>query len=160
MNKRDIYIFVVCLIICFLPGIIGSIFTSEAIPVWYTSLQKPVLTPPNWIFAPVWTILYILMGITLFLLVKKTGKLSYIKLALFLFVIQLFLNGLWSYVFFGLKSLLGGIFIIIPLWIVIIMCIREFRFISVASSWLMVPYLLWISFAAYLNIAVFLLNNK
>ncbi len=160
MNKKNIYIFIISLIISFLPGIIGSIFTSEAITGWYALLQKPVLNPPDWIFAPVWTVLYLLMAIALFFLVKKAGKLSYIKFALILFTIQLILNGLWSYVFFGLKSLIGAIFIIIPLWITIIMCIMEFRFISIASSWLMVPYLLWVSFAVYLNIAIFLLNNK
>ncbi len=160
MNKKNLYIFIICLIISFLPGVIGVMFTYKSIPGWYALLQKPVLTPPNWVFAPIWTILYILMSFTLFFLVKKAGKLSYIKLALFLFILQLILNGLWSYVFFGLKSLLGGIFIIIPLWIVIIICIREFNFISNISSWLMLPYLLWVSFAAYLNIAIFLINNK
>lgn len=159
MNKKNIFILLVCILISFLPGIFGSIFTSEALSTWYPALKKPPLNPPNWVFAPVWTIIYLLIAVSLYFLTKKAGKLSYIKFALFLFIAQLILNGLWSYVFFGLKSLLGSVFAILTLLLTIILCIREFKIISNVASWLMVPYMIWVIFATYLNLALFLLNK-
>jgi tryptophan-rich sensory protein len=160
MKKKDIYIFLICLLISFLPGIIGSLFTTPVIQQgWYQGLKKPILTPPNYVFAPVWTIIYVILAFVLYFLIKKAGKLVYIKVALILFGLQLILNGLWSYIFFGLKSPFGALFVIILLWFLIILCIREFKIISSRAYWLLIPYFLWITYAGYLNIAIYLLNK-
>ena len=160
MKKKDIYIFLICLLISFLPGIIGSLFTTPAIQQgWYQGLKKPILTPPNYVFAPIWTIIYVILAFVLYFLIKKAGKLVYIKVALILFGLQLILNGLWSYIFFGLKSPFGALFVIILLWFLIILCMREFKIISNRASWLLIPYFLWITYAGYLNIAIYLLNK-
>ena len=104
---------VISILACFAAGGIGSIFTAKSIPEWYAGLKKPRYTPPNWVFGPVWTILYILMGISVFLVWNKGLSSEGVLLAFTLFWIQLVLNALWSIVFFGIRSKGGGIFVII-----------------------------------------------
>ncbi len=138
-------------------GGIGSFFTASSIPTWYSTLNKPFFNPPNWIFAPVWTTLYVLMGISLYLiLVTKTKKNKTIPISIF--ATQLVLNTLWSILFFGLKSPLIALIEIILLWITILFTIKQFNQIFPISSYLLYPYLAWVSFASLLNLAIFLLN--
>jgi len=101
----DVVKFIVCVGVCLIVGFIGSIFTTPKIPTWYASLTKPSFTPPNWLFAPAWTSLYILMGISAYLLWRKGFATNYVKIALVLFIVQLILNALWSPVFSGLSRL-------------------------------------------------------
>lgn len=139
-------------------GIIGSVFTAPAIPVWYASLVKPALNPPSWVFGPVWTTLYALMGIAAFLVWKKGLDRKNVRIALGAFIGQLILNTLWSILFFGLQSLGGALVEIVFLWLAILATIIAFFNISKTAAWLLAPYLLWVSFAAYLNFALWTLN--
>ena len=136
--------------ICLLAGGVGAIFTTQAIPTWYATLNKPILSPPNWVFAPVWTTLYILMGISLYLVWKK--KIPTI------FWIQLVLNAAWSIIFFGWHNPLLALVDIVALWIAIVLTIKSFYKISKLSAYLLYPYLAWVSFAAILNLAIVFLN--
>jgi tryptophan-rich sensory protein len=143
---------------CLAAGGIGSFFTAEAIPGWYAALNKPSFNPPNWVFGPVWTSLYIMMGISLFLVWKEGTGNSFVKPALTLFIVQLILNSLWSAVFFGMKSISGGLLIIILLWLAILFTIFRFMKVSSFAGILLIPYLLWVSFASVLNYFFYKLN--
>jgi benzodiazapine receptor len=145
--------------VCQLAGFIGSLFTTPAISTWYASLNKPSFTPPDWLFSPVWISLYFLMGISLFLVWHIGLKEKKVKIAIAIFAIQLILNSLWSVVFFGSKSPLGGFIVIIFLWIAILATIISFSKISKAAGILLVPYILWVSYAAVLNFLLFWLNR-
>jgi len=147
------------IVACLAAGAIGSIFTRSAISTWYATLEKPPFTPPNWLFAPVWTLLYILMGIAAFLVWRKGLENRGVRIALIVFLIQLVLNALWSVVFFGLESPLYGLIVISVLWIAILVTIIKFFRISRVASVLMWPYLLWVTFAAVLNSSIWLLNR-
>jgi len=136
-------------------GIIGSLFTMSAIDGWYATLIRPELAPPNWVFGPVWVTLYLLMGIAAFLVWRKDRRLNK---ALILFVLQLVLNSLWSIIFFGMQALGAAFVEIVFLWLAIIATIIAFQKISRTAAWLLVPYILWVSFAAYLNFAFWTLN--
>lgn len=143
--------------LCFGAGIVGSFFTVSAIPTWYATLNKPSFSPPNWVFGPVWTVLYILMGISLYLVWISKSKAK--QHALNLFFVQLGLNALWSIVFFGLHSPFLALLTIIVLWAMIILTMRAFLKINKISGWLLVPYLVWVSFATYLNYSIWALNK-
>ena len=147
---------IISIVVCELAGILGSFFTISAIPGWYATLAKPVLNPPGWIFGPVWTTLYLLMGISLWLIWKSDSKEK--KRAVWLFLAQLVLNAIWSPVFFGGQSIGGALAIIVLLWAAIVLTILVFTKISKTAAWLLVPYILWVSFAMYLNFAIWLLN--
>ena len=159
MSIRDILKLVVSIIACLAASAIGSVFTRGAIPTWYANLEKPFFTPPNWLFAPAWTLLYILMGIAAFLVWRKGLENRGVRIALIVFLIQLALNALWSVVFFGLESPLYGLIVISILWIAILVTIIKFFRISRVASVLMWPYLLWVTFAAVLNASIWLLNR-
>ncbi|MGC9517677.1 MAG: TspO/MBR family protein [Methanomicrobiales archaeon] len=139
-------------------GFIGSIFTFDSLTTWYITLNKPWWTPPNWAFGPIWTTLYILIGISAYLVWKKGLNRNDVKIALTVFGLQLILNLLWSVIFFGLKSILGGLIEILILWIVILINIILFYRISKAAGLLLIPYLIWVSIATYLNYSIYLLN--
>lgn len=143
---------------CELVGILGAFFTTSAIPTWYTTINKPFFSPPNWVFGPVWTSLYLLMGISLYLIWAKGLKKKSVKSAVNLFIAQLTLNFIWSPAFFGLKSPLLGLIVITFLWCFIVMTMKKFYPLSKVSFYLLVPYLFWVSFAAILNASIFLLN--
>ncbi|MDP2649731.1 MAG: TspO/MBR family protein [bacterium] len=144
------------IILCLTVGGLGSFFTVSAIPTWYATLNKPFFSPPNSLFAPVWTILYILMGISLYLLwtTKKKGK----EMAIKLFLIQLALNFFWSIIFFGWHNPQAAMFEIIALWIFIFLTVRQSLSISKTSAYLLYPYLIWVSFASILNFFIVILN--
>ena len=147
------------ILICLLAGFIGSFFTTPAIPTWYATLQKPSFAPPNWVFFPVWTALFIMMGISLFLVWKNGREDKKFKTAIYLFAGQLVLNTLWSFAFFGLRSPLLGLMEIIILWIAILATILTFRKLSKTAAYLLIPYIFWVSFAAFLNFSIWRLNS-
>lgn len=143
---------------CELVGILGTIFTTPSIPTWYSSLNKPVFSPPNWIFGPVWTILYLLMGVSFYLILKIGWKQKKVKDALKFFLAQLALNFVWSPLFFGLKSPLLGLITIIAMWVLIVITMKKFYPLSKVAFYLLIPYLLWVSFATILNASILILN--
>ncbi|KKW30061.1 MAG: Integral membrane protein [Candidatus Uhrbacteria bacterium GW2011_GWD2_52_7] len=140
-------------------GFIGSLFTFSSVRGWYTTLERPAVNPPGWVFGPVWTTLYLLMGIAAYLVWQKGMNKKEVRYALGLFVGQLALNAMWSMVFFGLHSPGGALVNIALLWLAIIATIQAFAKVSRPAAWLLVPYLLWVSFASYLNFAIWLLNS-
>ena len=149
----------VFVLVCELAGFVGSVFTRPSIPGWYAGLVKPSFNPPNWIFAPVWTTLYVLMGLSAFLVYEKGLKKNEVKKALGVFAVQLVLNALWSIVFFGAHMILGAAVLIVVLWALIAASIWLFSRISKAAAYLLVPYILWVSFATVLNISLYVLNR-
>jgi tryptophan-rich sensory protein len=158
MKSPDIIKLATSVILCQLAGFLGSLFTTPAIPTWYATLSKPFFTPPNWIFSPVWISLFVLMGISLFFVWRKRDH-PPVKTALIFFFIQLILNIFWSAAFFGLRSPLLGLIDIILLWIAILFTIKNFLKVSKFAGALLIPYLLWVSFAALLNFALWILNR-
>jgi tryptophan-rich sensory protein len=143
---------------CLLAGAIGSMATVNAIPSWYNTIVKPDFNPPNWIFAPVWTILYILMGIAFYYIWTNSKKNKFARAAAILFLIHLVFNALWSVVFFGMHNPLLGLFVIGVLWFMIVAIIFMFDRIKRTAALLLIPYLLWVSFATILNYAIVILN--
>ena len=148
----------VAILICQAAGLIGTIFTFNSISTWYVTLNKPFFNPPNWIFGPVWTILYTMMGISLFLVWRERENNSDVHVALRWFFGQLILNTLWTIVFFGQKNLWLAFGVILVMWFSIFKSIVKFMPISRAAGWLLVPYLAWVSFAMLLNVSVAFLN--
>jgi tryptophan-rich sensory protein len=157
-TRINILKLVTSLVVCQCAGILGSVFTTPAIPTWYAALQKPAFTPPSWLFAPAWITLYLLMGIAAFFVWRAGLDNRWARVALLIFLIQLVLNALWSVVFFGLQSPLYGVIVIITLWIAILATIISFTRTSRLAAWLLVPYILWVSFASVLNISIWVLN--
>ncbi len=158
MKRSDVLKLAASILLCQVAGFLGSLFTTPAIPTWYQTLKKPPFTPPNWIFSPVWISLFVMMGISLFLVWRRQGQ-PYVKTALILFFAQLILNILWSIAFFGLKSPLLGLIDIVLLWFAILITILIFFKVSRWAGGLLLPYLLWVSFAALLNFSLWTLNR-
>ena len=157
-KARDVLKLIISIVVCQCAGLVGSIFTMSAIPTWYATLEKPAFTPPNWLFAPAWGTLYLLMGISAFIIWRKGLDNRLVREALIVFLIQLVLNALWSVVFFGLESPLYGVIVIAALWIAIVLTILKFLKISTTAGMLLLPYILWVSFAAVLNVSILALN--
>jgi len=158
MTGKKIIYFVVAIGICLLAGYIGSYYATPGIPTWYAGLEKPDLTPPSWIFGPVWTVLYILMGLSLYLILQSGLKNPEVKVALVLFIFQLVLNVGWSFFFFGQHSTFYGFLAIVLLWAILLCTIIQVFRISFAASLLLLPVLVWITFAAVLNYLIMTLN--
>jgi len=159
MKLKSFSKLIIAIVACELAGIIGSVFTTPSIAGWYAGIVKPALNPPAWVFGPVWTTLFVLMGISAFLIWKKGLDRKDVKIALGIFLGQLMLNTLWSIIFFGLHSLGGALVEIVFLWLAILLTIIAFAKISKPAAWLLAPYILWVSFAMYLNYAIWMLNN-
>jgi tryptophan-rich sensory protein len=157
MKRTDLLKLVVSILLCQFAGFLGSLFTTPAIPTWYATLKKPFFTLPNWIFGPVWISLFILMGISLFFVWRRQDHQPF-KPALIFFFVQLILNILWSAAFFGLKSPLLGLMDIVLLWMAILLTILNFFKVSKFAGVLLIPYLLWVSFATLLNFSLWILN--
>ncbi len=149
----------ICIAACQLAGFLGSFFTRPAIPSWYAQLQKPSFTPPNWLFAPMWVSLYLLMAIAVYLVWQKGIDYPGVRSAMAIFVFQLLLNAAWSPVFFGLRSPLAGAAVIVILWLAIAFTIFLFWKISRTAGLLLLPYILWVSLASALNISIYFLNR-
>ena len=138
-------------------GALGGIVTAPEIKTWYLFLNKPSFNPPNYLFGPVWTLLYLLMGISLFLILKKDDSAAK-KKSLILFFVQFALNFCWSFIFFK-YHLIGWAFAeIVVMWIFILLTILSFNRINKTAAWLLVPYIAWVSFASVLNFAIWKLN--
>ena len=158
-SKINYFKLLASLFLCQFAGAVGSVFTASSLKGWYILLEKPVFNPPSWVFFPVWTLLYTLMGISLYIVWEKGLQNKEVKIGLFIFGIQLFLNSLWSFLFFGLRTPYYAFIEIIFLWITILLTIFQFRIISKIASYLLVPYILWVSFASLLNYYLWILNT-
>jgi benzodiazapine receptor len=159
MSGTDIIKLIVSIVACEGAGGIGAIFTTRAIPTWYAGLKKPSFTPPNSVFGPIWITLYVLMGIAVFFVWREGLGQEGVAIAFAIFWVQLVLNILWSVIFFGFKSLFGGMVIILLLWIAILINIITFFGVSPLASWLLIPYIIWVSIAVNLNVQVWKLNR-
>lgn len=148
---------IISVIVCQFAGIIGTFFTRKNITIWFSNLNKPDFNPPDWVFAPVWIALYFLMGISFYLIWNAENNPA-TKTAIIIFILQLVLNSLWTIIFFGLKSPGIAFLEIIVLWIFILICIVHFYPISITASVLLIPYLVWVSFASILNYSIWKLN--
>jgi translocator protein len=157
-GKRNGLKLVICIVVCLAVGGIGTIFTMGSIPTWYAGLAKVSWTPPNWVFAPIWTVLYLLMATAAWLLWRHGTARADIRFALITFLVQLILNFAWTPVFFGWHGVLSGLIIIVALWIVILITILRFWKISRLAGSLLIPYLCWITVATSLNAGVLVLN--
>ena len=145
-----------------IPLVVGSVagyFTTAGVNGWYAAAAKPSFNPPNWIFAPVWTTLYILMGIALYLVWKHEADKEVKQTALILFAVQLTLNFFWSFIFFSLQQTGWAMAEIMVMWVAILFTILWFGKISPAAAWLLVPYICWVSFATVLNYSIWKLNG-
>ncbi len=153
---RIVLVVTSCLVIGYLSGTV----TRESITTWYPTLLKPIFNPPNWIFAPVWTLLYAMMGVAGGIIWNhlETNK-EQVKKAFTFFIIQLALNALWSYLFFGLHNPLLALLEIIILWLMIFETYVQFKSINKLAGWLLIPYLAWVSFATVLNASIWWLNK-
>ena len=140
-------------------GAISGLFTSSEIPGWYQTINKPTWNPPSWLFGPVWTTLYVMMGIALFLVWKSDASQSVKKTAIILFAAQLVLNFFWSFIFFNQHQIGWAVVEIITMWVFILLTIFAFAPISKIAAWLLVPYISWVSFATILNYTIWKLNS-
>ncbi|MBU2109958.1 tryptophan-rich sensory protein [Patescibacteria group bacterium] len=158
MKINNIFKLIIAIVVSELAGVVGSVFTVSAIPTWYAGLVKPTLNPPSWLFGPVWITLYFLMGIAAFLVWRKGFERRDVKMALGIFGVQLFLNAIWSIIFFGLHNPFWAFIEIIVLWLAIVWTIVVFYRISKPAAYLLLPYILWVSFAGYLNYSIWMIN--
>lgn len=143
--------------VCLLAGAVGSAFTIRSIPTWYAGLNKPFFSPPNWLFGPVWTTLYLLMGVSLYFIFLKENE--NITKPVKIFLLHLAVNSLWSIVFFGMRSPGIAFIVIVALWYMIYYLVRIFYKIEKSASYLLIPYLAWVSFASILNFSIWVLNK-
>jgi tryptophan-rich sensory protein len=157
-SPRSPVLLIICIAVPLLAGVAGSLATISSIPTWYASLIKPLLTPPDWVFGPVWTTLYILMGIALYLVVREGIENKRVKQGMIVFAAQLIVNILWSIVFFGLQSPLYGLVTILALIVLVLTTIYYFYPVSPIAAWLLVPYIAWVCIATYLNAMILVLN--
>lgn len=139
-------------------AVIGSIVTTPVIPLWYATIAKPAWTPPNWVFGPVWTLLYLLMAAALFLVWTTPGGGASVRRAVGWFVAHLVVNVLWSFVFFEMQNIVLGFAVILFLFVLILFVIGMFAHVDRRAAWLLVPYLAWVGFAAVLNGAMVYVN--
>ena len=181
MKAQNIINLSISIIICEFAGVIGSIFTFPAIGAWYKNLNKPVFNPPSWIFGPVWTFLFLLMGISFYLVWKEkwvvknkigiANKKSWNVLStklwegdwqkvniITIFFVQLVLNICWSIIFFGARSPAVAFFELLALWFAILFTIINFYRVSKTAAYLLMPYILWVSFAGVLNFVLWIIN--
>jgi len=151
--------FIISLAITLAIGFVASLVTRPQIAGWYSTLNKPSFNPPAWLFAPVWTAIYLLIAIAAYLVWKRRNLIVGYSTTATIYAIQLLLNFSWSIVFFGLHQILGALIVIVLLWISIILNIAWFGKFNKIAAWLLVPYLLWVSFATLLNLNIYLLNH-
>jgi translocator protein len=160
MNLRSLFALVIAIIIPLLVGGIGGIATARAIPTWYQQLEKPAWNPPEWIFGPVWTVLYLMMGVASWLVWRHGWEVPRVRLALGVFAVQLLFNLLWSLIFFGWQRIGLALLEITLLWALVGITTLRFFSLSPLAGLLLFPYWLWTSFAAALNAAIWWLNRN
>lgn len=181
MRVKDVLQFAFAVAVSEIAGVLGSFFTKPGIESgWYAGLMKHGLTPPDWVFGPVWTALYFLVGVSLYLALRNGWRVKHLIFherkawnpiserlwrgdwqkinAIAVFSVHYILNILWSAVFFGLRETGLAFFVIVALWVSVVYVMANFYRISKPAAWLLVPYLLWVSFATYLNFALWMLN--
>lgn len=159
MKLSNTWKFIISIIICEGFGSLGAIFTTSSISTWYATLQKPVFNPPNWLFAPAWTILFFLIGVALYYVWINYEKKKYqAQIAIKFFVIQFILNVLWSLFFFGFRDPGLALVEIMVLWIFILITYIKFYHIDKRAGYYLIPYLAWVTFAAALNFSIWYLN--
>jgi len=149
---------VIAIFVSELAGVVGAIFAAPSLSTWYPSLRQPIFSPPNFLFAPVWTLLFLLMGIAAYLVWQAGLNRREVRLGLGIFLLQLGLNVLWTYLFFGLQNPLAGFVEIVFLWLAILATVLVFGRVSRTAAWLLLPYLIWVGFAAALNFSIVQLN--
>ena len=157
-SSRSLGLLVLCIAIPLIIGIIGSVFTMPEVGNWYAGLQKPSFNPPAWIFGPVWTLLYILMGISLWLVIKDGMGSRPVQQAVALFAVQLGLNLAWSIIFFGMHLIAVAFIEILILFVFIVATALTFKKINPTAGWLFIPYICWTAFASILTGTLWLLN--
>jgi len=157
-KKFQFFPFLISLLITLAIGFTAFLFNRTEVAGWYSTLNKPVFNPPSWLFAPVWTCIYILIAIAAYLVwERRNNSIDYLTTRT-VYILQLVLNFSWSIVFFGLHEIVAALLVIILLWIMIVLNVRWFGKFSKTASWLLLPYFLWVSFAAILNYSIFSLN--
>ena len=157
MSRKFLYI-TISVAICLLVGFLSGFATQSSVGDWYVTLNKPFFNPPNWIFGPVWTILYIMMGVAAGLVWSKGWHHRWVKTALYHFSFQLIFNALWSVVFFGFKQPFWAMLVILILLALILLTMKSFHVVSKTASYLLIPYFLWVSFATLLNYKIWEMN--
>lgn len=145
--------------VCILIGFVGSFVTRDSVSTWYAELSRPSFTPPDWTFGVVWPILYVMMGISAFLIWNEGFDKTEVKVALGIFGLQLILNGLWTPIFFGLQLIGLALIEILMMWAAILLTNIYFWKVSKPAALLLLPYILWVSFAIVLNASLFVLNR-
>lgn len=160
-SNRPLLALGIAILACEVVGASGGVFTAMGLESWYPSLSKPALAPPNWVFAPVWTTLFALMGVAVWLVWREVdgAQASAAKVGLWVFDGHFVINLAWSAVFFGAQSLAGGFAVLILLWLAILATIWAFDRVDRRAALLLVPYLAWVTFAGYLNYAIWMLNS-
>ncbi|HAX16446.1 MAG: TspO/MBR family protein [Bacteroidota bacterium] len=158
MNTQKTFHILIPITVCLLVGFLSAIATQSSVLTWYPQLAKPVFTPPNWLFAPVWTVLYILMGIAAGLVWNKGYYHKWVKTALYHFGFQLILNAAWSIVFFGMHLVLPALLIIISLLILLLFTFKWFKVVKPEAAYLLFPYIIWVAYASALNFEIWRLN--
>jgi len=156
--KKQLTYIAISVAVCLMIGFLSSFATQSSVNDWYLELNKPSFNPPNWVFAPVWTILYIMMGVAAGIVWAKGFYHIWVKTALYHFGIQLLFNALWSIIFFGFKNTFGALLVILTLLILLIFTIKWFTVVSKTAAYLLIPYLLWVCFATALNYKIWELN--
>ena len=146
------------ILFCVLVGSIGSLVTITGPGSWYSTLQKPFFAPPNWVFAPIWITLFVLMGIALYLVWESGTEHRHVKVALGIFGVQFLLNIIWSFLFFSLKSPLLGFIDILFLWVMIMATICTFYRVRKGAAYFLIPYIAWVTLASALNGAIYFMN--
>ena len=157
MKKQLTYI-AISVTVCLTIGFLSSFATQSYVNDWYLELNKPSFNPPNWIFAPVWTVLYIMMGVAAGIVWAKGFYHIWVKTALYHFGIQLLFNALWSIIFFGFKNPFAALLVILALLVLLIFTIKWFKVVSQTAALLLIPYLLWVCFATALNYKIWEMN--
>lgn len=150
---------IIAIVIPLMVGATSGFFTISGVESWYQTIQKPSWNPPNWIFGPVWTTLYVMMGIALFLVWKEDTSEELKKIAIALFAVQLTLNFFWSFIFFNQQQPGWALVEIIAMWFFILLTIFAFAQVNKTAAWLLVPYISWVSFATILNYTIWQLNR-
>lgn len=158
MKRKLLFSIVGGVIVSMLVGFLAGQATQSSVNTWYASLEKPFFNPPNWIFAPVWTVLYLLMGIAVGRIWNYGIHHRWVKSAVYHFGFQLLVNGLWSLVFFGLRNPIWAMVVILVLLFLIVRTIQQFRVVDLTATRLLYPYLIWVVFASFLNAGIVLLN--
>lgn len=158
MKKETLIKIIISIIVCLLVGFLASIATQSSVNTWYETLEKPFFTPPNYLFGPVWTLLYMLMGISAGMVWSRGLYHVWVKTALYHFVFQLMFNALWSLVFFGLQKIFWALLTIIALFILILLTIKWFKVVNKTAAYLLIPYVVWVLFAMALNFEIWRLN--